>query len=126
LRMDASPDIHAYLRFIVSGLNGKTIFRARLMLYTKSSAALGLRVMAVADNTWNELDTNYNNAPALGDKVALASQAETASWVEFEVTPYVTGEGRFNFGIITNSITAVSLASRETGANAPQLILDLR
>ena len=126
LRIDASPDIHAYLRFIVTGLNGKTIIRARLMLYTESGAARGIQVRSVVGNVWNELGTNYFNAPILGSQLAVSSPAESGTWITLDVTPYVTGEGRFNFGLVTDSITAVHLTSRETGANAPKLSLDLR
>jgi chitodextrinase len=126
LRVDASPDIHAYLRFVVTGLDGKKIIRARLLLYTKSGTARGIQVRAVMDKPWNELGTSYNNAPALGDQLALSPAADSDTWIALEVTPYVTGEGRFNFGIVTDSTTAINLASRETEADAPQLVLDLR
>lgn len=126
LRMDASPNVHTYLRFNVMGLGGKTISRARLMIYTNTSTAKGIRALAVADNTWSESTTNYNNAPALGGQLALSPAAAAATWITLDVTPYITSEGSFNFGIVTDSTTAISLASREAGANAPKLILDLR
>jgi hypothetical protein len=126
LRVDASPDIHAYLRFVVTGLNGRKIARARLMLYTKNGTAQGIQVRNVTGNAWSEQGSNYDNAPALGDPLAFSPPANDAAWIAFDITPYITGEGRFDFGLTTDSTTAVSLASRESGANAPQLILDLR
>lgn len=126
LRVDASPDVHAYLRYNVYGLNGKTINRARLMLYTKSGVPRDIQVVAVADGNWDELTTNYNNAPTLGGQLALSPAAEAATWITLDVTPYIAGEGTFNFGVVADGKTAISLASREAGANAPQLILDLR
>ena len=126
LRVDASPDIHSYLRFTVTGLGGKTISRARLLIFPNSNLSQGIKALAVADNTWSEAATNYNNAPALGSLLATSPAITTSTWVSLDVTPYITGEGSFNFGISTDSATALSLASRETGANAPQLILDLQ
>jgi chitodextrinase len=126
LRVDASPDVHAYLRFVVTGLNGKTITRARLMLYTKNGTAQSIQVRAVTGNSWSELGSDYDNAPALGDPLAFSPPANDAAWIAFDLTPYITGEGRFDFGLTTDGTTAVSLASREAGAEAPQLILDLR
>jgi hypothetical protein len=126
LRVDASPNVHAYLRFNVSGLGGKTISRARLMLYANTKAPKGIRAFAVADNTWSESTTNYNNAPAMGGQLALSPAAAASTWTTLDITPYITGEGSFNLGIFTDSATATSLASRQAGANAPQLILDLR
>ena len=124
LRVDASPIVRTYLRFSVTGLGGKTISRARVKIYANTSATQGIRAVAIANNTWSESATNYNNAPALGGQLAL-SPAGTNTWITLDITPYITGEGSFNLGIITDSSTAISLASREAGANAPQLILDL-
>ena len=126
LRADGSPDVHSYLRFSVSGLGGKTIVRARLLLFANSSLSQGINALAVADNTWGELTTTYNNAPALGNVLATSGAITTGSWVTLDVTSYITGEGTFSFGVNTASSTAISLASRESGANAPQLIIDLQ
>jgi hypothetical protein len=126
LRADASPDVHSYLRFSVSGLGGKTITRARLLIYANSGLAQGINALAVADNTWGELTTNYTNAPALGNILASSGAIATGSWTSLDVTPYITGEGTFSFGVNTASSTAISLASRESGANSPQLIIDLQ
>lgn len=125
LRVDASPDLHAYLRFNVQGLGGSTISRARLLVYTNSSSSLGLTALAVADNTWSEAGTNYNNAPALGGLLATATPISAGTWVSLDVTPYITGEGVYSFGLSTPSSSTLSMASRETGATAAQLVLDL-
>ena len=125
LRADGSPDVHSYLHFNVQGLGGKTIAQARLLIYLTSKANKGIDVETVTDNSWGELATNYNNAPALGGIVASSTSANAGTWVELDVTSYVTGEGTYSFGITTSSSTALSMASRETGANAPQLILSL-
>jgi hypothetical protein len=44
--------------------------------------------------------------------------------VTLDVTGYITGNGTFSFGITDPNATAISLASRESGANAPQLIIN--
>jgi chitodextrinase len=126
LRADGSPDVHSYLRFDVQGLGGKTIAQASLLIYLTSKANKGIDVETVADNSWGELTVNYNNAPALGGIVASSGSAKGGTWVQLDVTSYVTGEGTYSFGITTSSSTALSMASRETGANAPQLILNLQ
>ena len=43
-----------------------------------------------------------------------------------DLSDYITGEGTYNFGITTSSDKPISLASREAGANAPQLIIDFQ
>jgi hypothetical protein len=50
----------------------------------------------------------------------------SSAWITIDVTPLVTGNGTFSLAISGLNATAVSLASRETGANAPQLIVTTR
>ena len=126
LRVDASPDVYAYLRFNVTGLGGKTIKRARLKVYTNSVATQGISVVAVKDNSWTELTANFYNAPRLEETLASSAPvANNDSWISLDLTDYITGEGSFNIGIVTGSSTSVNLASRESGDKAPQLILEL-
>jgi hypothetical protein len=127
LRADGSPDVHSYLRFTVTGVSG-TITRVRLLIYANSSLSQGLKAEAVADNTWGELTATYNNAPALGSVLATSASFATGTWMTFDVTAsgYISGNGTYSFGVSDPSSTAVSLASREAGANAPQLIIDFQ
>ena len=121
LRMDGSPDVHAYLRFTVSGFSG-TITQVRLMLLANNSDSSGIRLWAIADNTWDELTTNYSTAPALGSQLAsLGSFA--AGWVALDVTSYITGNGTYSIAVTNLSSTAISVDARELGANAPQLVI---
>lgn len=122
LRADASPDIHSYLRFSVQGLSG-AVTRATLRVYANSASSLGCTVHSVSDNTWSESTINYNNAPTAGGPLRSSGAFGAAVWIEIDLTPYITGNGMYNLALLTSSSTAVSFASRETGANAPQLII---
>ena len=126
IRTDASPDLHAYLRFTVQGLAGTPVTQARLMVYANNTSSLGISARSVADNSWGELTMNYTNAPALGSVLASSGAVSAGSWVSMDVTSYITGEGTYTFGITTPSTSSLSFPSRESGANAPQLIIDLR
>jgi hypothetical protein len=110
----------------VLGLGGKSIAKARLLIFANSGSTQGISALAVADNTWGELTTNYTNFPALGGTLASSGAVATGSWVTLYVTSYITGEGTYSFGVTTPSSTAISLASRESGADSPQLIIDLQ
>lgn len=125
IRADGSPDVHAYLRFTVQGLGTRPITHARLLIFANSATTSGISAKAVADNTWGELTTTYNNFPALGSTLASSGAVTTGTWVTLDVSSYVTAQGTYSFGIITPGATAISMASRESGANAPQLVLDL-
>jgi hypothetical protein len=98
----------------------------RLLIFANSSLNTGLKAQAVADNTWGETSMTYNNAPVMGSVLATSSSIATGTWITFDVTSsgYITGNGTYSFGISDPSATAISLASRESGANAPQLVID--
>jgi hypothetical protein len=56
--------------------------------------------------------------------VVNASTAVKAnSWVEIDVTSLVSANGLLSLAATTSGGTAISLASRESGANAPQLVV---
>jgi acid phosphatase type 7 len=122
VRLDSSPTVNAYLRFTVAGLSG-TVTQVRLLLFANNSDSQGIRAFAVSDNTWGELTTTYSNAPALGSQLATSSSFAASVWVSLDVTSYVTGNGTYSFGITNLSSTAISMASRESGADAPQLVI---
>jgi hypothetical protein len=122
LKVDASPIVNSYLRFNVSGLSGIT--SAKLMLYANTASPQGLSAHIVSDNTWSETGITYNNAPALGNTIGATTPAVTSgTWMTMDVTSYVTGDGTFSIGVSTPGSTAISLGSRESGADAPQLVI---
>lgn len=125
LRVDASPIVNSYLRFTVQGLGGRTISRTRLLIYAASSSSQGLTGWSVSDTTWGEKTITYNNAPALGSILGTSPAVTGGTWITLDITGTITSEGTFSFGVSTPGSTAISLASRESGANAPQLIIDL-
>ena len=123
LRADASPDLHSYLRFNVQGLNG-TVTKATLRLFANSALSLGCTAHSVSNNTWTESTINYNNAPPVGGALGSSGSFGAGVWISMDVTAYITGNGTYNLALTTPSSTAVSLVSREAGANPPQLIIE--
>jgi hypothetical protein len=123
LRVDGSPIVRSYLRFIVQGLNSR-VTRATLRVFANSGANSGCVANIVANNTWTETGINYNNAPPLGSALGSSGSFGTGVWITMDVTAYITGNGTYSLAVNTPGSTAVSLASREAGANAPQLIVE--
>lgn len=121
LRLDASPDINSYLRFNVQGVTG-SVTQATLRLYSQSTSGTGYSVYQVADNSWGETTINYNNAPALGSVLNNSGGIASGSYVDVDVTGYVTGNGLFSFGLSTADSNLIQLQSRE-GANEPELVV---
>ena len=124
LRADASPINRSYLRFSVQGLGGP-VKSATLRVYANSSSGTGHDVRGVADNTWGERTITYANAPTV-DAIVTGSSGgfSVGSWTTVDVTPLITGNGTFSLAITTPSSAAISYASRESGANAPQLVVE--
>jgi len=123
LRVDGSPIVRSYLRFTVQGLNG-TVTRATLRIFANSASSSSLVASAVSNNTWTESTINYNNAPPLGNSIGTASPVTAGAWISIDITAYITGDGTYNLAVTTPGSTAISLASLQSGANAPQLIVE--
>ena len=128
LRADGGgdPDVDSYLRFTVSGVLGP-IQSAKLRLYAYSPTADGPAVFTTA-TTWSESTITWSNRPATtsgatDDKGAIA----TNSWVEYDVSPFVTGNGTYSFRLATTSSDGVDFYSREhtDPALRPELVLSV-
>jgi len=125
LRLDASPDLHSYLKFLIPDLGVRSILKAQLFLYSNSSIRKDIRVFAVSNNNWSENSINYNNAPTLGNLISSIGPQAGNTWAVFDVTSYLNGSGEFSFGVTTTHTTNINLASKESGNNSPYLVLDL-
>jgi hypothetical protein len=123
LRADGSPVVRGYLRFNVQNLTGR-ITRVTLRIYANSAQNLGIELRSVTDNSWTETGINFNNAPAVGGVLGSSGSIGANTWKTIDVTSFITGNGVFNLAVTTNSSTALSLASRQSGANTPQLIVE--
>ena len=123
LRIDGSPITMSYLRFTVQGLSG-TVTRATLRIFANSATSASCVANGVSDNTWTEAGITYSNAPPLGSAYGSSGPINTGTWISMDVTAYITGNGTYSLALTTSGSTAVSLASRESGANAPQLVIE--
>ncbi len=121
MRVDSDPVISAYLRFNVSGVSG-AVSKATLRLYASNNLSSGIVVKRVANNSWDEMSINYNNAPAIGTKIAASGAVTAGAWFGIDVTSYVTGNGTFSFAIINPNATSLRFDSRQ-GTNKPQLVV---
>jgi len=123
LQVDNSPTVHSYLRFTVQGLNG-TVTRATLRIFANSASSSGVVVSSVSNSTWTESTINYDNAPPVGSSLDSSGSFGSGVWISMDVTAYIPENGTYNLALTTPGSAAVSVASRESGANAPQLIIE--
>jgi chitodextrinase len=121
---DFSPDVDAYLTFDVSGLSG-TVKSARLRLYAPNGSVDGPAVYQTATG-WGEMTLTWTNRPVeIGgpsdDRVAVTKNA----WSEWDVTPFVTGNGALSFLLTQPGTDGADFYSREATAIdlRPQLVV---
>src|SRR5215213_8074873 len=123
LKADASPSFSSYLRFNVAELSG-TITKATLRLYTTSSSATGFELKQVTDQTWEEGQITFANAPAPGSTIGSSGNFATGTWTSMNVTPLITGNGVYDLALTTTSTATLNFSSRDAISNQPQLIIE--
>ena len=123
----STSNIESFLRFTVTGVPAGSVASAKLRLHsTSDGTADGPAVYTTATN-WSETALNWNTRPAptsaaTDDKGAIASN----SWVEYDVTPFVTGNGTYSFRLATSSSDGVVFSQREASTFRPELVVTLR
>ena len=113
-----------YIRFNVSGIDDP-VQNVKLRVFSTEGSGDGPAVH-FADSNWMESGVNaitWNGQPTLlsgpmEDKEAVPD----GSWVEYNVTAAVTGDGIYTFALVADSEEEAAFSSRE-GAEAPQLIV---
>ena len=75
---------------------------------------------------WSETAINWNTRPA---RTSAATDDKGAipvnTWVEYDVTPFVTGNGTYSFNLATTSNDGIDFYSRETATLRPELVVTL-
>ena len=121
--VSGTPEALAYLKFDVSGVSG-TITKATFRVFTQTSSGTGYALRTVADTTWSETGLNYTNRPAVGAVIGSAVNFTANTWTSVDVTSVVKTAGTYSFEMNATSANLKKYASRESGANAPQLVLE--
>jgi fibronectin type 3 domain-containing protein len=127
LNIDASPMIHTFLKFSVTGVGSDLVESAKLRLYVSDGGSVGGLFSRVADTTWSESTMTWNTAPAADPTpFATLGVVSARAWYEVDVSSLVTGDGTFSLRVTTSSSDKVSFTSKEgKAANRPQLVLGL-
>jgi parallel beta-helix repeat protein len=110
-----------YLKFTISGLPG-VVQSATLRLYATNGSVDGPAVYGTNLN-WTESGLTWNNRPTItSPRMDDKGSISTNTWVEFNVTPLVTGDGTYSFALIGISTDGVTFSSHE-GSQVPQLVI---
>ena len=126
---DHASGYRSYVKFDVNGI-AEPVTRATLRLYVVDPSRDGGTVYSVSNmhqgtNTaWTQNELTWNNAPLL-PSTYLDSVGEVfdGTWVEFDVTAAVSGNGTHSFGLSSASGNSVIYSSAE-GNCPPQLVIE--
>ncbi|MFC4776716.1 DNRLRE domain-containing protein [Paenibacillus sp. GCM10023252] len=121
-----------YMKFDVA--DAKTFNSARLRLYLPSAGATSdpMTVYGVTDDSWTETGITYGNqplpTPAAGNAISSTAVGGRDGWYEWDITSFTTSQaaGDKTVSLLllgTNSASNRTIHSKESGANAPQLVL---
>ena len=116
--------VESYIRFTVNGI-ADVIQGARLRVYSTTDTSRDGPAVYAADNNWTETGITWNNRPArLGEASDNKDSTRRYSWIEYDVTALVAGNGTYTFVLAGDSNDGVRFSSRES-SNGPQLIITL-
>jgi hypothetical protein len=127
LQADNSAGARAtsFIRFSVSGITG-TIQSAKLRVFCTTNATANGPAVYLADSDWIESGSsgvNWTNQPALLSSASdNKGSIATSTWVEYDVTVLLNGDGTYTFALIGDSTDGVTFSSRE-GSAPPQLVI---
>jgi acid phosphatase type 7 len=119
---DADPGVESFVRFTVTGIS-IPIQTAVLRMYATTNGSGNGPAVYVTDTAWEEAEITWNNRPshaaaALGNHDRITEE----TWVDYDVTAAVSGNGTFSFVLAADSSDAVTFSSRQ-GVQPPQLVI---
>jgi PKD repeat protein len=111
----------SYLKFTVSGVTGP-VSSVKLRLWVSDASNAAGNVYAVSDTTWSESTITWANRPPGPDLIANGGAAPLGTWVDFDLTGAVTGNGTYSFLLKNGSADLARYHSKEA-ANDPRLVV---
>lgn len=120
----------SYLRFNLADLNGE-IISTKLRLYggnIEDGISVAMDYYEYADNTWEEDEITFNNAPVLGTQLGSVTINNVQTYREIDITDYVkakfSGDKFINIAIVSNDVEKLlSFNSKESLTNKPELVI---
>jgi PKD repeat protein len=116
-----ASDTQSYFKFTVAGVTG-TVTSVRLRLWVTDASSVAGSIYSVADIGWSEGTITWTTRPAPGSLIANGGGAPLGTWVEYDLTGAVEGNGTYSFVLKDGGTDAARFSSKE-GANDPQLVV---
>lgn len=124
LRADGGEDpaIESFLRFTATGVEA-AVQSAQLRLYVTENDSRDGPAVYSTDPSWGEKEITWNNRPPRTSEAADNKDSiPPETWVEYDVTSLVTGNGTFSFVLAADSSDSTVFASRQS-SQPPQLVI---
>jgi hypothetical protein len=109
------------LKFNITGLT-TPVESAIILLWVDEASDQGGAIYRTSNNyngsatAWVENGLTWNNAPPIvGSALSTAGIAPAGTWIEFDVTAAITGNGIFSFLLTTTSTNSLYYSSSEGG-----------
>lgn len=127
LLMDNRPVKQFLIKFSVMGIGTREVTSARLRLYCVNGSDSGGDFYEVTDNSWSEATVTWDTAPRANfPAIASLGPAIKKTWVEVNVTEFITGDGIYSMLVSTLSNNGADYSSKEIVGYEPQLVLSIR
>jgi hypothetical protein len=118
----ADPDVESFIRFTVNGVSG-AVQGAKLRVFDSTNASNNGPAVYATGTSWTETALTWNSRPArTSDVLDNKGSISTNTWVEYDVTSQVNGNGTFSFVLAADSNDAATFSSRQ-GSQPPQLVI---
>jgi hypothetical protein len=112
----------SYLRFRVSGVSEGSLKSARLRVHSYEGTQDGPALYQTTDE-WSEKGLTWANRPAtIGPKIDDAGGVAKGSWVEYDVSGVVEGDGTYSFVLRSDSAGLAKFDAWE-GFHQPELVV---
>ncbi len=123
LRTDGDPRYESFLRFEVSGLSGP-VLRAKLRLYATDATVNGPALYSTGLD-WQESTVTFQSKPALQLYLSTSGPVAANTWVEWDVTAAVQGNGTVSLAVMPTGMDGTVFYARDTSLAAlrPQLVV---
>jgi len=116
-----ASDTQSYFKFTVAGVTG-SVASVTLRLWVTDASSVAGSIYSVADTSWTEGAITWALKPDPGSLVTIGGGAPLGTWVDYDLTGAVTGNGTHSFVLKDGGTDAARFSSKE-GANDPQLVV---
>jgi hypothetical protein len=124
LRTDGSPVVESFVKFTVTGVT-EPVVTCTLRVYATNGTNDGPAVYPTT-TSWSEGGVRWDSRPLrTGGVVADTGAVASGSWVEYDVTDVVSGNGTYSFNLAQLSADEADFNSREAGSNRPELVVSV-